>query len=305
MLPVLSADLRRAPTPFSLLPLALAPPPPPPPTLLRRRPLLLPRAISSSTSPPPVQEMEAAYKFGPYKIDAREVFHSTPLSYAMVNLRPLLPVCPKREVKRFADLSSNEISDLWVTAKEVGIRLEQYHKASSLTFAIQDGPQAGQTVPHVHIHVIPRKKGDFEKNDEIYDAIDVKERELKEKLDLDIERKDRTMKEMAHEANEYRVGCDCCTRPEDLVTGLRQIRSMTTTIAMTTATSTPGLTTRVNTSSPRLTGLDITPAFFLVIRAASSPLLPRILQLLMEKQPSILKLGLGEASENGNKEAKL
>jgi hypothetical protein len=46
-------------------------------------------------------------------------------------------VCPKREVKRFADLSSDEISDLWVTAKEVGARLEQYHKASSLTFAIQ------------------------------------------------------------------------------------------------------------------------------------------------------------------------
>ncbi|XP_052137567.1 bifunctional bis(5'-adenosyl)-triphosphatase/adenylylsulfatase FHIT-like [Oryza glaberrima] len=211
MLPALSAVLRRAPTPFSLLPLPLplAPPPPPPPTLLRRRPLLLPRAISSSSSPPPVQEMEAAYKFGPYKIDAREVFHSTPLSYAMVNLRPLLPgnvlVCPKREVKRFADLSSNETSDLWVTAKEVGVRLEQYHKASSLTFAIQDGPEAGQTVSHVHIHVIPRKKGDFEKNDEIYDAIDVKERELKEKLDLDIESKDRTMEEMAHEANEYRA----------------------------------------------------------------------------------------------------
>jgi bis(5'-adenosyl)-triphosphatase len=35
--------------------------------------------------------MEATYKFGPYKIDAREVFHATPLSYAMVNLRPLLP----------------------------------------------------------------------------------------------------------------------------------------------------------------------------------------------------------------------
>ncbi|KAK8450149.1 hypothetical protein SEVIR_7G315601v4 [Setaria viridis] len=114
-------------------------------------------------------------------------------------------VCPKREVKRFADLSSDETSDLWVTAKEVGVRLEKHHKASSLTFAIQDGPQAGQTVPHVHIHVIPRKKGDFEKNDEIYDAIDVKEKELKEKLDLDIERKDRSMEEMAHEANEYRA----------------------------------------------------------------------------------------------------
>uniref|UniRef100_A0A453HPE0 HIT domain-containing protein n=1 Tax=Aegilops tauschii subsp. strangulata TaxID=200361 RepID=A0A453HPE0_AEGTS len=114
-------------------------------------------------------------------------------------------VCPKREVKRFADLSSDETSDLWVTAKEVGAKLEQYHKASSITFAIQDGPQAGQTVAHVHIHVIPRKKGDFEKNDEIYDAIDVKEKEMKEKLDLDVERKDRSMEEMAHEATEYRA----------------------------------------------------------------------------------------------------
>jgi len=33
----------------------------------------------------------------------------------------------------------------------------------------------------------------------------VKEKELKEKLDLDIERKDRTMNEMAQEANEYRA----------------------------------------------------------------------------------------------------
>ncbi|GAB4824301.1 hypothetical protein Ancab_007187 [Ancistrocladus abbreviatus] len=31
------------------------------------------------------------YTFGPYKIDQKEVFYSTDLSYAMVNLRPLLP----------------------------------------------------------------------------------------------------------------------------------------------------------------------------------------------------------------------
>ncbi|KAI3500988.1 hypothetical protein L1887_36818 [Cichorium endivia] len=31
------------------------------------------------------------YKFGPYKIDQKEVFYSTNLSYALVNLRPLLP----------------------------------------------------------------------------------------------------------------------------------------------------------------------------------------------------------------------
>ncbi|GMN23228.1 hypothetical protein TIFTF001_000038 [Ficus carica] len=159
------------------------------------------------------------YTFGPYKIDSKEVFYSTQLSYAMVNLRPLLPVAclnaleahvklhwhvNRREVKRFVDLTTDETSDLWITAQKVGSQLEGYHKASSLTFSIQDGPQAGQTVPHVHIHIVPRKGGDFEKNDEIYDAIDENEKEMKQKLDLDKERKDRSLEEMAHEAEEYR-----------------------------------------------------------------------------------------------------
>ncbi|TKV98982.1 hypothetical protein SEVIR_8G009125v4 [Setaria viridis] len=71
----------------AVLPLSLATPP----RFLRRLPH--PRAVSSSSSPPlqPPPGMEASYKFGPYKIDAREVFYATPLSYAMVNLRPLLP----------------------------------------------------------------------------------------------------------------------------------------------------------------------------------------------------------------------
>ncbi|KAM6597643.1 hypothetical protein CsatA_008167 [Cannabis sativa] len=139
-----------------------------------------------------------SYKFGPYKIDDKEVFFKSHLSYAMVNLRPVLPV------KRFVDLTADETTDLWITAQMVGGQLESYHKASSLTFTIQDGPQAGQTVPHVHIHIIPRKVGDFENNDEIYDAIDKNDKELKEKLDLDKERKDRSFEEMAQEAEEYR-----------------------------------------------------------------------------------------------------
>ncbi|KAG5219515.1 bis(5'-adenosyl)-triphosphatase [Salix suchowensis] len=140
-----------------------------------------------------------SYQFGRYKIDPKEVFYSTYLSYAMVNLRPLLPV------KRFVDLTADETSDLWFTAKKVGSQLERFHSATSLTFAIQDGPQAGQTVPHVHIHIIPRKGGDFENNDEIYDAIDEKEKELKQTLDLDKERSDRSMEEMAQEADKYRL----------------------------------------------------------------------------------------------------
>ncbi|CAL5427029.1 unnamed protein product [Camellia sinensis] len=148
------------------------------------------------------------YTFGPYKITPKEVFYSTDLCFAMVNLRPVVPghvlVCPRREVKRFVDLTAEETVDMWLTAQKVGSRLENYHKASSLTLTIQDGPQAGQTVPHVHIHILPRKSGDFEKSDDAYDAIDEKEKELKQKLDLDKERKDRTLEEMSEEADEYR-----------------------------------------------------------------------------------------------------
>ncbi|XP_023738678.1 bifunctional bis(5'-adenosyl)-triphosphatase/adenylylsulfatase FHIT [Lactuca sativa] len=150
----------------------------------------------------------ADYTFGPHKIDHNDVFYTTDLLYAFVNLRPVLPghvlVCPKREVKRFGELTTEETSEMWITAKRIGNMLENYHKASSLTFTIQDGPQAGQSVPHVHIHIVPRKVGDFENNDDIYDAIDESDKNLKKKLDLDKERKDRSSEERVQEAEEYR-----------------------------------------------------------------------------------------------------
>ncbi|RLN45876.1 hypothetical protein BBJ28_00022256 [Nothophytophthora sp. Chile5] len=75
----------------------------------------------------------------------------------------------------------------------VGKQLERHYGACSLTFAIQvhcislegiqdpemllltvcmqDGEAAGQTVKHVHIHVIPRFRQDFERNDDIYTEV--------------------------------------------------------------------------------------------------------------------------------------
>jgi len=58
------------------------------------------------------------------------------------------------------------------TVRLLGPILQTAYQAQSLTICIQDGPEAGQTVPHVHVHVMPRKKGDFEQNDEIYRAIE-------------------------------------------------------------------------------------------------------------------------------------
>ena len=63
-------------------------------------------------------------------------------------------------------------------AQRVGSVVEQHFGAESLTLAIQDGPAAGQSVPHVHIHCLPRRYGDFKNNDDVYDAIDEHSKEL-------------------------------------------------------------------------------------------------------------------------------
>lgn len=61
------------------------------------------------------------------------------------------------------------------TAQRVGSIVQGHFGGASLTLTIQDGPEAGQTVPHVHVHVLPRRAGDFEPNDKVYDAIDESE----------------------------------------------------------------------------------------------------------------------------------
>ncbi|ODH26062.1 hypothetical protein ACO22_04841 [Paracoccidioides brasiliensis] len=94
------------------------------------------------------------------------VFYTTPLSYALVNLKPILPghvlVCPLRPVPRLADLSTSETSDLFLTVRRVSRMIERVYLGTSLNIAIQDGPEAGQSVPHVHVHIIPRRKADLD-----------------------------------------------------------------------------------------------------------------------------------------------
>ncbi|KAI4553834.1 hypothetical protein MJT46_016014 [Ovis ammon polii x Ovis aries] len=67
-------------------------------------------------------------------------------------------------------MSPEEVTDLFQAAQRVGTVVEKHFQGTSITFSMQDGPEAGQTVKHVHIHVLPRKAGDFQRNDSIYDA---------------------------------------------------------------------------------------------------------------------------------------
>lgn len=142
-------------------------------------------------------------RFGQHLIKASAVFLQTELSFALVNRKPVVPghvlVCPLRPVERFQDLQPDELADLFSTTQRVAKLVEKHFNATSLTIAIQDGPEAGQTVKHVHVHVLPRKAGDFERNDSIYDELQKHDKE-----DEDIPSKWRSEEEMAAEASDLR-----------------------------------------------------------------------------------------------------
>lgn len=145
----------------------------------------------------------ATLRFGQHLIKASCIFLQTELSFALVNRKPVVPghvlVCPVRPVERFRELRPEEVADLFSATQRVANMVEKHFNATSLTIAIQDGPEAGQTVKHVHVHVLPRKMGDFERNDSIYNELQQHDRKEEDVASLW-----RTEEEMAAEASELR-----------------------------------------------------------------------------------------------------
>jgi bis(5'-adenosyl)-triphosphatase len=151
-----------------------------------------------------------AFNFGPWACDWSEAFCLTPLSLCLVNQKPIVPghvlIIPRRVVPAFEGLTLAEAADLMATAHAVAPRLRRAFGGAALTLAVQDGLAAGQTVPHVHMHVLPRREGDFVPNDKVYDALDAADMARKAAgggnplIDAEAERKPRTRDEMAAES---------------------------------------------------------------------------------------------------------
>ncbi|KRX92536.1 Nitrilase and fragile histidine triad fusion protein NitFhit [Trichinella pseudospiralis] len=104
-------------------------------------------------------------------------------------------VSPLRPVQKLFQLNSYEIADLFNCVQLVESKLANFYKTSSSTICIQDGPEAGQT--HLHVHILPRRRGDFQHNDEIYSVLDRHDKEVAEKSW-------RSLDEMSRESATYR-----------------------------------------------------------------------------------------------------
>lgn len=108
-------------------------------------------------------------------------------------------VASKRKVERLHKLTPDEIADFFQTVCKIQKITEQFYETTSSTVTIQDGEHAGQTVKHVHCHIMPRKEGDFMNNDEIYAELKKHDKCVEE-----LQQNRRPLEERIREAKEYR-----------------------------------------------------------------------------------------------------
>jgi histidine triad (HIT) family protein len=83
---------------------------------------------------------------------------------AFLDISPRSPghtlVIPKQGIQHLADLSTHHRNELFDGVCQVESLLSAHFNTTDFTICIHDGPLAGQEVPHVHVHVIPRIAGD-------------------------------------------------------------------------------------------------------------------------------------------------
>ena len=70
-------------------------------------------------------------------------------------------VIPKRIVSSVFDLNDDEYNHIFILLRDVKKILLEKFKPDGFNIGINNGTDAGQTIEHAHIHIIPRYKGDL------------------------------------------------------------------------------------------------------------------------------------------------
>ncbi|NYZ74059.1 HIT family protein [Candidatus Micrarchaeota archaeon] len=84
---------------------------------------------------------------------------------AFLDSRPITKghtlIIPKKHTEMLVELEDNLVGDMLITAKKIGKALRKSKlNCRGINYVLADGAEAGQNIFHVHMHVIPRYRGD-------------------------------------------------------------------------------------------------------------------------------------------------
>ncbi len=118
-------------------------------------------------SPKPVTDLDAPGKYCAFcdcHVLNHQKFYEDDLVIALCTYRPISAghclIIPKRHVLRYEQLTDVEMLRVSQVIKKVNAAANQiYHNPAYIIYQ-KNGYQAGQSVPHVHFHYLPRQNSD-------------------------------------------------------------------------------------------------------------------------------------------------
>ncbi len=85
-------------------------------------------------------------------------------AFAIPSNMPIVPghlvVCPKRPVVTINELTNEEVIAILELISKLKLALNKAFSAKGFNFAWNEGKIAGQSLDHLHVHMLPRKEGD-------------------------------------------------------------------------------------------------------------------------------------------------
>jgi len=98
------------------------------------------------------------------KTISQQKIHETDTEYVLHNIRPAnrgqCIVVPKRHVSNIRQLNDLELASLFITVKDISARLNANLKPSGFNYGFNEGAISGQTIEHLHFHILPRFQND-------------------------------------------------------------------------------------------------------------------------------------------------
>ena len=88
------------------------------------------------------------------------------LAFAHYDSYPVNPghclIIPRRHVAEYFDATDEEKAAIWSLVDEMKLIIDRDFKPDGYNVGVNIGKAGGQSVPHIHIHMIPRYEGDME-----------------------------------------------------------------------------------------------------------------------------------------------
>jgi len=93
------------------------------------------------------------------------VFYENLDFMAVFNIAPVLPghslVIPRAHHTSILSFTDIEITDFFKTARTALLILMKAFHTEAFDWSLQEKPEAGQTIEHLHLHIVPRVKNDL------------------------------------------------------------------------------------------------------------------------------------------------